>query len=96
MEGNRRDYVKLLNTFRYRVDIRNADPSPSHLRAFRLGWKHGAERRGYGDTALDRLSWQNLGNRLGLELGHVGAEEQERAFEILARHLQQTRRLDER
>lgn len=85
------DYVELLRTFKYRRDIREPNPEPTHLRAFRTGWKRGANKEPYSPRVLETLTWQNLGNRLGLKLGHASPEEQERALHILAKDLRGTR-----
>ncbi len=38
---------------------------------FRSGWRHATDpnKRGYGASALGKITWQNLGYRLGTELG---------------------------
>lgn len=49
------------------ADIRSDDPNQSQLRRrnFRTGWAHAVERRDYGKETLTKLTWQNLGWRLG-------------------------------
>jgi len=94
MRGNGTDYVSLLNTFEYREDIRDPYPVDTHLKAFRVGWAHGADGgRNYGKAALRKLTWQNLGFRLGRRLGHVSPEEQGHALLVLSRELRAARKL---
>lgn len=78
------DYIGLLAELQYERDIRNPNPDSGHLRAFRTGWNAGAEKSSYASRTLRTLTWQNLGNRLGLQLGRAAPEEQERAMHILA------------
>jgi len=85
------DYVALLRSFEHRRDIREPNPGPTHLRAFRIGWNGGAEKKSYSPRVLETLTWQNLGNRLGLALGYASPEEQERALHNLAKDLRATR-----
>lgn len=54
-------------------DIRAIMPHPDadHCQNFREGWNKGARKEHYEDErkALDRLTWENLGYRLGWILG---------------------------
>lgn len=52
-------------------DIRKLPGDPDRRGAFLRGYKHGADRdhAAYGANALDRLTWQNLGYRLGCLFG---------------------------
>lgn len=57
-------------------DIRHADPNIDNRRRgrFHVGWKDAADRgKTYGETALARLTWQNVGWRLGDILGPTSA-----------------------
>ena len=81
------DYVDLLRSFKYRRDIRDPNPESSHLQAFRTGWNRGAGKKAYTTRVLETLTWQNLGNRLGLKLGNASPEAQERALRILAKDM---------
>ena len=52
-------------------DIRHADPNIDNRRRgrFHVGWKDAADRgKTYGETALARLTWQNVGWRLDYHL----------------------------
>lgn len=53
------------------TDVRDTNPGASaHRRArFQIGWQHAAEDREYGEDTLFRLTWQNLGWRLGAIFG---------------------------
>ena len=54
-------------------DDRTKDPdqSPLRLRNFREGWAHAVSGRQYTSDTLARLTWQNLGWRLGSTLGET-------------------------
>ena len=49
------------------TDARGSNPdATAHRRArFQIGWQHAVEDREYGEGPLSRLTWQNLGWRLG-------------------------------
>lgn len=72
-------------------DIRSTEPdSTGHRRArFRIGWAHAVGGREYGETVLDRLTWQNTGWRLGWLLGNTTPEMIERCYSLAVE--QQTR-----
>lgn len=52
-------------------DSRTEDPNKSgrRLKVFRDGWAHAVAGREYTRETLERLTWQNLGWRLGSLLG---------------------------
>lgn len=52
-------------------DVRTTDPDQSarRRRAFRDGWDHAVNGRQYVEDTLSRLTWQNLGWRLGSVVG---------------------------
>lgn len=88
MRDHDRDYVALLNTFEYRKDVRDPYPDDRRFVAFRTGWNQGATNsRTYKASTLQRLTWQNLGYRLGRVLGPASPEEQAHAQQALAREL---------
>lgn len=68
----------------YREDVRHTEPNETqeHKLAFRRGWTHAvSERRdAYGHEALEELTWQNLGYRLGKILGDASVEDRERMY----------------
>lgn len=70
----------------YREDVRHTEPNENQERklAFRRGWTHAvSETRGpYSDDALERLTWQNLGYRIGRILGDAPVEDRERMYEL--------------
>lgn len=74
---------------KYKVDVRKL-ASAGRQSQFRLGWGHGASNEvAYAETTLDRLTWRNLGYRLGREFGPSGEAEIDGAFEYLAEKLQE-------
>lgn len=45
----------------------------ARLREFRTGWRHGADNKMFGESAtLEKLTWHNVGWRLGWMLGGAG------------------------
>ena len=65
---------------------RDARLRPDNLRRgqFKAGWKAGAEGVRYKQDTLLRLTWHNLGYRLGAALGPQVVQDVEWAFTILA------------
>ena len=57
----------------YAEDIREPLDG-SRERTFHEGWRDAIESGPNGEGAFDRLSWQNLGNRLGCLFGDVPDE----------------------
>lgn len=70
----------------YREDVRHTEPNETQERklAFRRGWTHAVSesREPYGHEALEELTWQNLGYRLGRILGDASVEDRERTYEL--------------
>jgi hypothetical protein len=68
----------------YSRDIRNTEPNQDGRRRgnFKAGWNDAADRHIYGDDALDELTWENLGNRLGTILREAPVELQEKMYEV--------------
>ena len=58
------------------TDVRDPDPNATaHRRArFQVGWQNAVEGQQYGADTLSRLTWQNLGWRLGERLGPTPVE----------------------
>jgi hypothetical protein len=74
-----------LNGLKPSKDIRYTRPNEDHYRKarFKVGWRHAAEEQYiYGERALDKLTWQNLGNRLGAILGSKPEDLQEEMYEL--------------
>jgi hypothetical protein len=66
-------------------DIRYTRPNEDHYRLarFKVGWRHAAKNKYiYGRRALDKLTWQNLGNRLGAILGSMPEDLQEEMYDL--------------
>ena len=55
------------------TDVRDPEPdATAHRKArFRSGWEHAYAGRPYGD-ALAKVTWQNLGWRLGVVFAQLG------------------------
>ena len=68
----------------FEVDDRNTDPNASgHRRArFCIGWNSALRGKDYGHTALEKLTWENLGWRLGKLLGHGSEETIEQMYHL--------------
>ena len=56
-----------MNELRFEEDIRSTEPNATGHRKsrFREGWRKGAAGELAGEQALTKLTWENLGNRLG-------------------------------
>ena len=68
----------------YKRDDRSKDPDVNeHRKArFREGWKQGAQRQPYSGEALEALTWDNLGYRLGTLLGPTSEELTNRMYDL--------------
>jgi hypothetical protein len=53
------------------TDVRDTNPDATARRRarFQIGWQHAVEDREYGEDTMSRLTWQNLGWRLGRIFG---------------------------
>lgn len=77
---------QLLSAFDYLYDERNP-PDGNRRGQFKAGWRDRAERgRLYSESALESLTWHNLGYRLGEKFGARDGDEIDEAFECFARH----------
>jgi len=81
------EILAVLTTLEYEVDER-ARPEEMHddrfKGRFRSGWEHASRgQRKYLRSTLKRLTWQNLGNRFGGQLGHRLADAIDSVFERL-------------
>jgi predicted HNH restriction endonuclease len=76
---------KILSEIKVTKDKRSV-PDSARKRAFKLGWLDYTQRKKvYSEEVLtSRLTWQNLGNRLGQILESKTREDIEEIFEILA------------
>jgi len=64
-------------------DVRNTNPNESeHRRArFRQGWLKAVSGEDYGDEALKKLTWDNLGYRMGELFGPTSEEMIEKQYD---------------
>jgi hypothetical protein len=68
----------------YKRDGRNP-PDERRRGNFRTGWEDATKRsKDYVDGSLDRLTWHNLGYRLGKHFGDQKREEIDKAYDLLA------------
>jgi hypothetical protein len=72
-----------MDSLTFDKDTRHTEPNKSgHRRArFRQGWLNVVEGKGYGDTALKELTWDNLIYRLGKLFGETTDEMIEQQYE---------------
>lgn len=58
-------------------DVRHTDPNEDSRRRtrFKQGWRDAIEGQKYGPGAMQRLTWQNLGYRLGKVFGETSPEQ---------------------
>ncbi len=68
----------------YTKDIRHTDPDEDSRRwaRFKVGWDRGADDHIYGEAALNELTWENLGNRLGAILRDAPPDLQEEMYAV--------------
>jgi hypothetical protein len=71
---------------RYEDDVRHEDPGVDRQRAFKRGWTEAVKSTDasakYSDEPdLERLTWENLGWRLGTLFGETSDELRQRLFE---------------
>jgi hypothetical protein len=73
-----------MNGLTYTKDIRHTDPHEDSRRwaRFKIGWDRGADHHIYGEAALDELTWENLGNRLGAILRDAPPELQVELYAV--------------
>ena len=60
----------------YAEDVRHTEPNKDRRREaqFRVGWREAVEGREYSPAVLSRLTWHNLGYRLGVLFGATSEE----------------------
>lgn len=90
---DRQKIQALMGSYEYSNDVRQA-PHAARQREFRRGWREGAEGRSYAPTTLERLTWRNLGFRLGRSLGSVHVDQVDATFDWLADEFARTSRVD--
>ena len=80
----------LLAEFNFNSDVRKF---PDNLRKgqFRKGWHRAVKgKKGYTASTLNRLTWNNLGYRMGQRYGTKNLQEVVAAYEQFALHYQTT------
>ncbi len=78
------DIQSTLSQIRYDHDDRR--PSDNLRKGqFKAGWKAGVAGARYDEQTLLRLTWHNLGYRLGLAFGAQPVQDIEWAFTVLAK-----------
>ena len=81
---------KLLARLSDKPDVRKP-PDERRRRQFRIGWHDTTERgKDYTADTLARLTWHNLGYRLGQHFGPQSPAEIDRAYEVAAREYAQS------
>ena len=79
---------RLLAELDYKNDARNL-PDASRRGQFKAGWRNATERgRVYGPDVLIRLTWHNLGYRLGEMFGAMDGGDIDDTFESFARQFE--------
>ncbi len=74
----------------YEIDIRHIihhgtdDEARNRLRAFRSGWTDAVNGRQFTPDTLTRVTWTNVGWRIGQVIGQTNQDVQEQLFNILA------------
>jgi hypothetical protein len=84
-----------MNGMPFEVDIRYDDPNETgHREAqFREGWRRAVAGECYQEETLRRLTWNNLGYRLGKLFGATSADHIDQIYDWCVR--QQARRAGE-
>ena len=72
----------------YDGDVRLVEPDGNYRRGrFKAGWNYAVDGSDMGDDALNRLTWENLGWRLGTLLGDASEELQEELYQWCVKQL---------
>jgi len=88
------DCEQFISELEYKKDIRKY-PDNFRKGQFKAGWEDAVIRqRVYSPTALQRLTWHNLGYRTGVRLGERSVDEINQIFEMFARHYKSVRGID--
>lgn len=76
---------QLLSQLQYQRDVRKPPDGRRHGQ-FRTGWEDATVRSEiYAEETLERLTWHNLGYRLGRFFGHQSPEQINQAYQVLAK-----------
>ncbi|WP_338737894.1 endonuclease/exonuclease/phosphatase family protein [Haloplanus salilacus] len=69
----------------YEDDVRTVDPDANYRRGrFKVGWQNAVDGTEMGDDVLRRLTWENLGWRLGTLFGATSEELKDELYEWCA------------
>jgi hypothetical protein len=75
---------QLLEEFEFNTDGRNS-PDEQRRTRFRVGWEDATVRdKAYSDSSLAKLTWSNLGYRLGKMFGVRAEDEMNEVFDLFA------------
>lgn len=79
----------------FEVDDRDTNPDASGHRCarFSIGWDNAVRGKHYGRPTLKKLTWHNLGWRLGKLLGRGSPETIERMYHLCAKLQSEAARL---
>ena len=71
----------------FEIDDRDTDPDASRYRLarFRIGWDRAVRGDNYSEETLRKLTWDNLGWRLGRLLGEASQENVDRVYRLCVR-----------
>lgn len=77
----------------FNADVRgtNPDASAHRLARFRAGWAKAVQGTEYGEAALGKLTWDNLGWRFGKLLGFASTETVERMYQLCVKQHAESR-----
>jgi len=84
------ELAERIGRFDFEVDARRF-PDERRRGRFRVGWKAAAEAQPYSEEALRKLTWENLGYRLGRDLDTQAVKEIDRVFELASQLYKQER-----
>lgn len=68
------------------IDERTPNPTADHKAQFLLGWHEACDDKQYGDNALAKLTWRNLGWRLGRTFGQTSDALMSKQYEWCVDH----------
>ena len=66
------------------------DPEDERLAVFKEGWRKAVRGEEYGETAHEKLSWHNLGWRMGTLFGETSTELKDELYMWCVRQQKET------
>jgi len=70
----------------YEEDIRKVDPERNYRRGrFKKGWNDAVDGKEYDEETLQKLTWENLGWRVGMVVGEANEHRQEEVYSQLVK-----------